>query len=209
MTAPRIFTGDELVIATHNKGKIPEIKALFQDRVKKFSTSADYGIPAPAETGTTFVENALIKAQTTAQATGKVSLADDSGLCVIALDGAPGVYSADWAEEEGKPRDFKRAMQRVHDEIEKRGGWDQADKSAFFVSCLALAWPDGHAETVEGYVRGDIVWPPRGDKGFGYDAMFVAHEYPKGTYGEIDREVKEATNHRADAFKKLLAKCFR
>jgi XTP/dITP diphosphohydrolase len=205
---PRRFTGDEIVIATHNKGKIPEIKALFAERVRKFTTTADYGLDAPAETGTTFVENALIKAQTIAKATGKVALADDSGLCVDALGGAPGVYSADWAEQPGLPRDFNRAMQLVHDEMVKQGPWEQLNKKAHFVSCLALAWPDGHAETVEGYVHGTLVWPPRGDKGFGYDSMFVANDNPQGTYGEIDRATKEATNHRADAFRKLIARCF-
>jgi XTP/dITP diphosphohydrolase len=203
-----VFTGDELVIATHNKRKIPEIRALFQGRVKKFSTSADYGLTAPAETGTTFVENALIKARATAKATGKVSLADDSGLCVDALGGAPGLYSADWAEEDGKPRDFNRAMQKLRDEMLKKGDWEKLDRRAHYVACLALAWPDGHAEVAEGYVHGQVVWPPRGDKGFGYDAMFVANDNPQGTYGEIDRDIKESTSHRADALRKLIRKCF-
>jgi XTP/dITP diphosphohydrolase len=200
--APRKFTGDELVVATHNHGKLRELRELFGHRVKKLSAASDYGIEAPAETGTTFLENALIKAQTVAQATGKPALADDSGICIDALGGAPGVYSADWAEEEGKPRDFYKAMQRVHDEM---GG--NANKKAHFVSCLVLAWPDGHYEAVEGHAHGTVTWPPRGDKGFGYDPVFV----PDGdnrTYGEMSADEKNTTNHRAVSFKKLLAKCF-
>jgi XTP/dITP diphosphohydrolase len=198
----RKFTGDELVVATHNKGKLRELHELFGDRVKKLSSAADYGVEAPAETGTTFIENALIKAQTVAKATGKPALADDSGLCVDALDGAPGVYSADWAEEPGKPRDFGMAMEKVNKLMA-----GNPDTKAHFVSCLVLAWPDGHYEAVEGFAQGKILWPPRGANGFGYDPIFV----PDGdsrSYGEMTAEEKNATNHRAAAFKKMLAKCF-
>jgi XTP/dITP diphosphohydrolase len=199
---PRRFSGEELVVATHNKGKLRELRELFGDKVKKLSAASDYGVDAPPETGTTFIENALIKAQTVAKATGRPALADDSGLCVDALNGAPGVYSADWAEEEGRPRDFLKAMHRVNEEL-----GDSADRKAHFVSCLVLAWPDGHYEAVEGYVHGTLTWPPRGDKGFGYDPMFVPDGYEQ-TYGELEPAVKEKTSHRADAFKKLMAKCF-
>lgn len=199
---PRKFTGDELVVATHNKGKLKELRELFGDKVKKLSAASDYGVEAPEETGTTFIENALIKAQAVAKATGKPALADDSGLCVDALDGAPGVYSADWAEQPGQPRDFALAMGKVNTLL--KGG---TDKKAHFVSCLVLAWPDGHYEVVEGKAHGSITWPPRGEQGFGYDPIFV----PDGdsrTYGEMSADEKNATNHRAVAFKKMLAKCF-
>lgn len=201
--APRRFEGDELVVATHNDGKLRELRAMFGDRIKKLSSAADHGVEAPQETGVTFLENALIKAQTVAKATGLPALADDSGICIFALDGAPGVYAADWAEEEGKPRDFGRAMQRVHDEM-----GDNPDKRAFFVSCLVLAWPDGHYEAAEGHAHGSITWPPRGDKGFGYDPIFV----PEGdtrTYGEMDPAEKDKASHRAASFAMLIDKCFR
>lgn len=200
--APRKFTGDELVVATHNKGKLRELEKMFAGRVAKLSSAADHGVESPPETGTTFLENALIKARTVAKKTGKPALADDSGICISALDGDPGVYAADWAEEEGKPRDFGRAMRRVHEEM-----GNNPDKKAYFVSCLVLAWPDGHYEAAEGYAHGTITWPPRGDKGFGYDPIFI----PNGdmrTYGEMEPAEKDSTSHRADAFAKMLAKCF-
>jgi XTP/dITP diphosphohydrolase len=199
---PRKFSGDELVVATHNKGKLKELRELFGDRVKKLSAASDYGVEAPEETGTTFLENALIKAQAVAKATGKPALADDSGLCIDALDGAPGVYSADWAEQKDGPRDFNMAMNKVNTLLAHG-----ADKKAHFVSCLVLAWPDGHYEVVEGHAHGKISWPPRGTNGFGYDPIFM----PDGdtrTYGEMTADEKNATNHRAVAFKKMLAKCF-
>jgi XTP/dITP diphosphohydrolase len=198
----RKFSGDELVVATHNKGKLRELRGLFGDKVKKLSAASDYGVEAPPETGTTFIENALIKAQTVAKETGKPALADDSGLCIEALDGAPGVYSADWAEEPGKPRDFGMAMEKVNKLMA-----GNPNRKAYFVSCLVLAWPDGHYEAVEGHAHGTVTWPPRGDQGFGYDPIFT----PDGdsrTYGEMSADEKNATNHRAVAFKKMLAKCF-
>lgn len=198
----RKFDGGELVFATHNKGKLRELGAMLGGRVQKLSAASDYGVDAPPETGTTFIENAVIKAQAVAKATGKPSLADDSGVCISALNGAPGVYSADWAEEEGKPRDFMMAMNRVHKEM-----GDSTDKRAHFTSCLVLAWPDGHYEAVEGYVHGSITWPPRGEKGFGYDPIFVPNGETR-TYGEMEQAEKENTSHRADAFRKLLEKCF-
>jgi XTP/dITP diphosphohydrolase len=209
-TPPRKFTGDEMVVATHNEGKVVELRALFGPLVKKLlNAKSDCNLPAPEETGTTFVENALLKAHYVAQQTGKVAIADDSGICVAALDGAPGVYTADWAELPDGGRDFYVAMEKVHDQMaEKYGSFEAAPKDAYFVSCLAIAWPDGHAEVVEGYVHGTVTWPLRGRTGFGFDPMFVANEYPDRTYGEMDPVLKNNTNHRADAFKKLLARCF-
>jgi XTP/dITP diphosphohydrolase len=207
--SPRRFDGAELVVATHNKGKLREIRALFGDRIGALHAASDFNLESPAETGTTFAENALIKAHFVAKATGKVALADDSGFCVDALDGRPGVYAADWAEQPDGTRDFYAAMRRVRDEIESRdGGWDAAPKGAHFVSCLALVWPDGHEEVVIGESYGDIVWPPRGDHGFGYDPMFVP-EGGRETYGEMDMDKKNDTNHRARSFKKLIDRCFR
>ncbi|MBI1215577.1 MAG: RdgB/HAM1 family non-canonical purine NTP pyrophosphatase [Alphaproteobacteria bacterium] len=199
---PRAFTGDELVVATHNKGKLKELRELFGDKIKTMQSAADFGLESPEETGTTFIENALIKAQYVAKETGKPALADDSGLCISALGGDPGVYAADWAEKPDGTRDFYMAMEKVH-----AGMGDNPDKKAYFVSCLVLAWPDGHYEAVEGHAHGSITWPPRGDQGFGYDPIFV----PEGdtrTYGEMASAEKEKTSHRAIAFEKMMAKCF-
>ncbi|MCM2344475.1 MAG: non-canonical purine NTP pyrophosphatase, partial [Alphaproteobacteria bacterium] len=165
MTAVRKFSGDKLILATHNKGKVAEISALLGNYVQEFPSAGGLGLPEPEETGTTFLENATIKALAAAQATGMPALADDSGLCVNGLNGHPGVYSADWG---GNPRDFNKAMQRIQDEL-----GDNPDRSAYFVSVLVLAWPDGHTEHVEGRVAGTLVWPIRGDGGHGYDPMFV------------------------------------
>jgi len=200
----RKFTGTELVVATHNKGKLAELSEMFKREGLdiKLSSAADYRLPSPDETGTTCVENALLKARFVMKATGKISLADDSGLFVTALNGAPGVYSADWAEVNGK-RDFGFAMERVHREMA-----GHLSKKAYFTSVLTLCWPDGHAETVEGFAHGNIVWPPRGTQGHGYDPIFM----PVGrnlTYGEISDAEKNRVSHRADAFGKLLEKCFR
>lgn len=198
----RKFTGDELVVATHNNGKLRELREMFGNRIAKLTSAAEYGVESPEETGTTFLENALIKAQVVAKATGKPALADDSGLCVNALNGAPGVYSADWAEEPGRPRDFYMAMERVQNEM-----GNNPDRSAYFVSCLVLAWPDGHYETVEGYVHGTLQFPPRGDKGHGYDPVFVPDGETR-SYGEMTEGEKEKSSHRGDSFRKMLAKCF-
>lgn len=198
----RKFSGTELVVATHNKGKLAEIAEMFAGMGINLASAADLGLESPPETGTTFIENALLKARFVAEATGRIALADDSGLCIDALDGAPGVYSADWAEEEGKPRDFGRAMQKVHDQLR-----DNANRKARFVSVLALCWPDGHCETVEGTAPGQIVWPPRGRQGHGYDPIFVPDGY-NTTYGEMEAATKNEISHRADAFRKLMEKCF-
>lgn len=200
----RKFSGGELIVATHNKGKLAEIGEMFRREGLeiKLSSAAEHGLESPEETGVTCVENALLKAKFVAKATGKIALADDSGLFVLALNGAPGVYSADWAETDNG-RDFKMAMERVHKEM-----GDNPDKKAYFTSVLTLCWPDGHCETVEGFAHGVIVWPPRGTQGHGYDPIFM----PQGrnlTYGEITDAEKNKISHRADAFRKMMGKCFR
>lgn len=198
----RHFTGTRLVIASHNRGKIPEIAALLAGRVADITSAADHAVPEPAETEDSFLGNAELKALHCARATSLPSLADDSGLAVAALDGAPGVYSARWAEDAAGTRDFGRGMALV---VERMG--DTPDRRARFVCALALAWPDGHVEAVEGTVEGEIVWPPRGSLGFGYDPIFR----PAGetrTFGEMPAAEKHAMSHRADAFAKLVARCF-
>ncbi len=202
--SPRKVTEDEIVVASHNQGKLAELRALFGDKVKKLSLASDYGLDSPPETGTTFVENALIKAQYVAQQTGKVAVADDSGICVDALDGAPGVYTADWAEKEDGTRDFGWAMDKVEAAVKAKGA--DASLKAHFVSCLAIAWPDGHYEIAEGYAHGTLAFPRRGT-GFGFDPVFL-HDGHTQTYGEMDPAYKQSINHRAEAVKKLLAKCF-
>lgn len=196
----RKFSGDVLVLATHNKGKLAEITAMMQGIVPDVRIAGDLDLESPEETGMTFFENAAIKAVFVARETGFPALADDSGLCVSALDGDPGVYSADWA---GEPRDFNRAMKMVH---ERMG--DNPDKSARFTTCCVLAWPDGHTEYSEGHVEGEMIWPPRGAKGFGYDPVFI----PEGrdvTFAEMAAEDKNAISHRSRALKAILDKCFR
>lgn len=187
-----------LVLATHNPGKVREIAALLGPFGMDVVAAGDLGLPEPEETGSTFAANAALKALAAATASGLPALADDSGLCVDALGGAPGIYSARWA---GPTKDFAVAMQRVHDAIA-----DGSD-GAHFVCALTLAWPDGHFETYEGRVCGAIVWPPRGTLGFGYDAMFVADGMTE-TFGQIDPHIKHAMSHRAQAFAQLVAACF-
>jgi len=197
---PRRFAGDTLIIASHNQGKVREIAELLAGRAKHFRSAGDLGLPEPEETGDSFIANASLKARAAATASGHIALADDSGLAVHALGGAPGIFSARWG---GETRDFLLAMERVNRELA-----DNPDRSAHFVCALALGWPDGHVETVEGECHGDLVWPPRGKNGFGYDPIFV----PNGgslTFGEIDPAMKHAMSHRADAFRQLVAKCFR
>lgn len=189
------LSNEEIVIASHNKGKVKEISELLEPFAQKFYSASDLNLDEPEETETTFVGNALLKARAAAKSSGKVALADDSGLAVNALGGDPGIYSARWA---GEPRDFNHAMKRVHDEL-----GDNPDRSASFICVLALAWPDGREEVFEGRVDGDIVWPPKGAKGFGYDPIFVATGMDK-TFAEIEPEDKHRISHRADAFKKLL-----
>ncbi|MBK6895279.1 MAG: RdgB/HAM1 family non-canonical purine NTP pyrophosphatase [Alphaproteobacteria bacterium] len=184
-----------LLVATHNSGKAREILELLGPYVQGVKTSAELGLSEPEETGATFEENALIKAREAARQSGMVALADDSGLSVSALGGAPGIYSARWA---GPTKDFSLAMERVQREL-----GESPDRSACFVCVLALAWPDGTSRTFEGRVDGTIIWPPRGEKGFGYDPIFVPQGYSQ-TFAEMDPEQKHRISHRARAFEKLV-----
>lgn len=196
----RRFDGDELLIATHNPGKAREIAALLGPYVARFVTAGDLNLPEPEETGTTFTENAILKAQAAAQASGKVALADDSGLAVNALNGEPGIYSARWG---GPEKDFDLAMRKVHEAL-----GDAQDRSAAFICVLALGWPDGHSEVFEGRVEGQITWPARGGQGFGYDPIFVPRGYDI-TFAEMDPAKKHEVSHRARAFDLLVAGCLR
>lgn len=195
----RKFEGGRLIIASHNAGKVREIDDLLRPFGADVVSAGDLGLPEPEETGSTYVANAELKALASARAAGFPALADDSGLSVAALDGAPGIYSARWA---GEPRDFNVAMDRVHRELEGKDDW-----SAAFICVLCLAWPDGHVESFEGRVEGTIVAPRRGDKGFGYDPIFVPKGHDK-TFGEVDQDWKHSVSHRADAFAKLVPACF-
>lgn len=195
----RKFDGDKLVIASHNKGKIAEIGDLLKEFGVEVISAGDLDVEEPEETETTFRGNAILKAKHSAEATGLPALADDSGLAVTALDGAPGVYSARWA---GEPRDFNMAMEKVHGALA-----DNMDRSARFICALALAWPDGHVEVFEGRVGGTIVWPMRGEKGFGYDPIFQPDGHDT-TFAEMEPEQKHKMSHRADAFRQLVKACF-
>jgi XTP/dITP diphosphohydrolase len=196
----RRFTGKELVIASHNPGKVREIDELLRPFAVTVLSAGSLDLPEPEETGATFEANAELKALAAARGGFKPALADDSGLCVVALGGDPGIYSARWA---GPTKDFALAMRKVED-----GLAGKTDRRAFFVAALSLAWPDGHVETFRGEVHGSLVWPPRGTRGFGYDPMFL----PQGgnaTFGEMEPSAKHAISHRAVAFKKLIDACFR
>jgi XTP/dITP diphosphohydrolase len=209
MTSHRKLTPGRLVIASHNHGKVREIRALLEPYGIEPVSAGDLGLPEPEETGTTFAENALLKARASAEGSGCVALADDSGLCVAALGGRPGVYTADWAERqwfEGEPgRDWYMAMGKVEGKLAEQG--PDVDRSAYFSCTLALAWPDGHSEVFEGRVQGNLVWPPRGTLGFGYDPVFQPIDFDQ-TFAELDPAQKQAMSHRADAFRKLVESCF-
>ena len=194
--------GPKLVIATHNSGKLREIRALMAPFGIECLGAAELDLPEPEETGVTFVDNAELKARASADLSGLPALADDSGLSVDALHGKPGIHSARWAEDESGARDFGRAMERVWREVEAAG--PDAGHDAHFVCALSLAWPDGAIESFEGKVHGTLVWPPRGEKGFGYDPMFVATGMDQ-TFAEIEPQEKHAISHRAAAFRKLVA----
>ncbi|MFL6733087.1 MAG: RdgB/HAM1 family non-canonical purine NTP pyrophosphatase [Sphingomicrobium sp.] len=195
--------GDKLVIATHNEGKLREIRALLEPFGIECLGAAELDLPEPEETGVSFVDNAELKARAAADLSGLPALSDDSGLCVDALGGRPGIHAARWAEDDQGNRDFGRAMERVWKELEGAGA--EASRDAHFVCALAIAWPnDGQAEAFEGRVDGTLVWPPRGERGFGYDPMFVADG--RGvTFGEMDPDEKHRISHRADAFRKFVA----
>lgn len=200
--AIRTLPPGKLVIASHNKGKIREIAELLGPYGITPVSAGDLGLPEPEETGTSFVANAELKALAAADLSGLVALADDSGLAVEALNGDPGIFSARWG---GPEKDFGLAMRKVWEALEEKG--PDASRDAHFVCALTLAWPDGHRQSFEGRVDGTLVWPPRGDRGFGYDPMFVplGHEQ---TFGEMDPAEKHAMSHRAEAFRKLVEASF-
>jgi|TARA_R100001244_G_scaffold113167_2_gene83800 XTP/dITP diphosphohydrolase len=194
----RRLSPGRLVAATHNKGKVSELTDLFAPLGFEVVSAIELDLPEPEETEATFAGNAILKARAAAEATGAPALSDDSGLSVTALGGAPGIYSARWA---GEPRDFGKAMEKVQRELDDIGA---TDRSAKFVCALAIVWPDGHAEVFEGEVHGELTWPPRGDKGFGYDPVFVA-DGESITFGEMEPALKHAMSHRARAVEKLKA----
>jgi len=204
------LTDKKIVVASHNAGKLREFADLLGPFGLEANSAKEYDLPEPDETGTTFEENAYIKAFAAARATGLPAMSDDSGLCVDALDGAPGVYTANWAEKPEGGRDFGMAMQRTEVALQEVGATEPAQRTGRFVAVICLAFPDGEAEYYRGEVEGRLVWPPRGDLGFGYDPVFLPNGYDK-TFGEMTAEEKhgwkpgdaEALSHRARAFKKF------
>jgi XTP/dITP diphosphohydrolase len=199
-----------LVVATHNEGKLIEMRELLLPYGVEAVSAGELNLPEPEETGMTFAANARIKAQAAADASGLPALADDSGLAVDALDGAPGIYSARWA---GEGKDFRHAMEKVEGMLRERDAFTPERRKAHFVSVLCVAWPDGHVEEFEGKVDGILVWPPRGEKGFGYDPMFLPNGFDL-TFGEMSRDQKhglpphgQALSHRARAFLRLAEAC--
>ncbi|MDA5194653.1 RdgB/HAM1 family non-canonical purine NTP pyrophosphatase [Govanella unica] len=197
----RRFDGDKLIVASHNAGKVREINDLLRPFRIDAVSAGDLGLPEPEETGLTFRANAELKALAAAEAANLPALADDSGLAVDALCGDPGIYSARWAETPNG-RDFTYAMGRVEEALQ-----DHSNRHARFVCALSLAWPDGHVETFEGTVEGELVFPARGTEGFGYDPIFQAEGHAV-TFGEMDPEEKHRISHRADAFRQLINACF-
>jgi XTP/dITP diphosphohydrolase len=199
-----------IVVASHNEGKLREIADLIAPFGLEARSAAEFGLPEPDETGTTFEENAYIKAHAAAVATGLPALSDDSGMCADALDGQPGVYTANWAETPDGRRDFGIAMRKVEDMLRERDAVEPADRTARFVAVICLAWPDGDAEYYRGEVEGTLVWPPRGAHGFGYDPVFLPDGHDK-TFGEMTAAQKhgwkpgdnDALSHRARAFRKF------
>ncbi|MDK8872499.1 MULTISPECIES: RdgB/HAM1 family non-canonical purine NTP pyrophosphatase [Paracoccus] len=195
----RRLTERKLLVATHNKGKLDEIRAMMAPHGIEVTSAGEMGLPEPAETESSFIGNARIKARAAMQATGLPVLADDSGITVDGLDGAPGVYTADWAETPNG-RDFMQAMTRTWTELDERGAPEP--RTAQFRATLILLWPDGHEEIFEGVAPGRLVWPPRGVHGHGYDPIFVPDGHDV-TYAEMPSEQKNAISHRARAFRKL------
>jgi XTP/dITP diphosphohydrolase len=216
MSDHRLLSG-KVVIATHNAGKLQEMRELLGPYGIEAVSAGELQLPEPDETGHMFAENAAIKAHAAAKACGLPALADDSGICIDALDGAPGLFSANWAQETAvSPKDFAPARQRVERELQLRGATTPEKRHAHFVSALVIAWPDGHQELFEGRVFGQIVWPERGPHGFGYDAIFLA-DGESQTFGEMNSTQKHgipedgsrALSHRARAFQLLAAACLR
>ena len=200
----RRFTGDRLLVASHNRGKLEEIAKLLEPFGIAVTSAAELGLAEPVETEGTFIGNARLKAHFAAKATGMPALADDSGIEIDALGGAPGVYTADWAETP-KGRDFVMAMTKTWEMLE--AACASYPRTARFCCTLVLAWPDGHDEMFTGVMPGQIVWPMRGDQGHGYDPIFQPNGFST-TFGEMDRWQKNQISHRADAFRKLVAGCF-
>tara|TARA_R110002124_G_scaffold109676_12_gene262929 strand:+ start:56815 stop:57456 length:642 start_codon:yes stop_codon:yes gene_type:complete len=203
MSLPRLRAGDRLVLATHNAGKLTEFRELFEPFGLEIVSAGELGLPEPEETGTTFAENARLKAHAAAQATGNLALSDDSGLCVDALNGDPGVYTADWA---GVPRDFNHAMKRVEDALQAANATSPGLRTASFNATMCLAHPDGRDVLYVGKVEGILVWPPRGTVGHGYDPVFMPRGYDI-TFGQMPAEMKHSwapgqagLSHRARAF---------
>lgn len=197
----RKFEGRKLLVATHNAGKLEEMRQMFAPFGVEVVGAADFGLPEPEETETSFAGNARIKARSAMELSGLPVLADDSGITVDGLDGAPGVYTADWAKTPDG-RDFMQAMRRTWEELEARGVPEP--RTAQFRATLLMMWPDGHEELFEGIAPGRLVWPPRGVAGHGYDPIFVPDGHDR-TYAEMSAEEKNAISHRADAFRKLSA----
>jgi XTP/dITP diphosphohydrolase len=197
---PRRLDAPRLIVASHNPGKVVEIRALLTPFDIDAISAGDLGLPEPDETGDSFIANAELKARSAAAAAGEPALADDSGLVVPALDGAPGIYSARWA---GPGKDFRIAMTRIETEL---GGAENT--AAHFVCALSLCWPDGHCDSFEGTVHGHLTFPPRGERGFSYDPIFVPRDHTI-TFGEMDPAEKDRISHRADAFRQLVAACLR
>ncbi len=201
----RRFAGGRLVVASHNAGKVGEIRALLRPFGVDTISAAELALPEPEETGDSFIANAELKARAAATAAGLPALADDSGMAVAALAGAPGIYSARWA---GASKDFAAAMALVEAKLQALGAVAPAQRQAEFVCALSLAWPDGHVDSFEGRLAGTLVNPPRGDRGFGYDPIFLP-EGREQTFGEMEPEAKHAISHRARAFVQLIDACFR
>ena len=204
LSSHRKFSGGKLVVASHNPGKVREIGELLAAFDVEPVSAGELGLPEPVEDGDTFIANAEIKALAAAKGANMVALSDDSGFALDALDGAPGIFSARWA---GPSKDFSLAMQKVEDELKKKGAVTPDQRRAHFICALTLAWPDGHMESFKGRIDGTAVWPPRGSKGFGYDPVFMPDGY-EITFAEMEPEAKHAMSHRADAFRQLINACF-
>ena len=198
-TKGRSFSSSKIVIASHNQGKVREVKELLLPYVSNVYSAKDLSLPEPEETGSTFQENSELKAKKATEKSGLPALADDSGLVVPSLGGDPGIYSSRWS---GPNKDFDVAMKKI--EARLKG---IKDRSAFFICALSLTWADGHVETVEVAIKGNLIWPPKGNKGFGYDPIFVPNGY-KSSFGEMEPEEKHKISHRARAFNELISNYF-